>query len=82
MDDLTGRLWAGMMLEMLTVILTSIQILSGPAATGAPPFAKFTAPTFSQESDTTRAWWRIWFLLSGNSKLFLDVLTDKLARNY
>ena len=44
-----------MMLEILTVILTSIQILSAPAATAAPTFAKFTAPTFSQESDTTRA---------------------------
>ena len=40
---------------MLTVILTSIEILSAPAATAAPTFAKFTAPTFSQESDTTRA---------------------------
>ena len=79
MDDLTAGLWARIRLEMLTVILTSIQILSAPAATAAPPFAKFTAPTFSQESDTTRAWWRIWFLLSENTKLFLDVLTDKLA---
>ena len=57
-------------------------LISPGSPTAAPTFAKFTAPTFSQESDTTRAWWRIWFLLSENTKLFLDVLTDKLASNY
>ena len=80
--DETAELLAGMMLEMLTVILTSIQILSAAAVSAAPTFAKFTAPPFSQESDTTRAGCRIWFLLAENSKLFLDVLTDKLGRNY
>ena len=49
-EDWRMMLWSG-------VILTSIQILSAPAATAAPTFAKFTAPTFSQESDTTRAGW-------------------------
>ena len=71
-----------MMLEILTVILTSIQILSAPAATAAPTFAKFTAQHFLRNLIQHELAENMVFILHENSKLFLDVLTDKLGWNY
>ena len=52
------------------------------AATAAPTFAKFTAQHFLRNLIQHELAENMVFILHENSKLFLDVLTDKLGWNY